>query len=265
MKKFIYSLLLIIVSCCILFYFFIDILIKETAQKYISSVIKTDVEISFIQTDFRNGTFKMENFTIYNPPGFSKQKAFTLSEINLSIDIKSLFSNTVKINQIIINHAILNVEISPSGTNIAALNENIKNSFKKEEKSSPQEKTFDKEKDISKKVIIKNLLIQNSLIQLNATLTKNKKMLEIPLPEIHLENIGEEKNPITMDKALLLILSIFSQQAADFLVQNISNLLPNLQSAINNIQNVVTEQTTTIQEGINSIKGNIKSFIKHLK
>ncbi len=260
MKKLLLIIVLIIVALLVAVYFSMDILIKEAVQKYVPPITKTDIQVSSVHTSFFDGEFKVKGLAIGNPSGFSTPNAFTLGEIEVSMSMKSLFSDVIRIQKIKIDKAVATVEISKSGTNIGAINKNINDYLKNHQSADQPKPTADKESKKTKKVVIKELTIQNSSIQLASSLTKSQKMMEIPLPVIQLKNIGEDKNPMTMDQAFALILSTFSQQSMQTLVQNARNLLPDLQGEISQIQ----DQINAAKGKINTFKGEVEAAKQQL-
>ncbi len=260
MKKLLLIIVLIIAALIIAAYFTMDILIKEAVQKYVPPITKTNIQVSSVHTSVFDGEFKVKGLAVGNPSGFSTPNAFTLGEIEVSVSMKSLFSDVIMIKEITIDKAVATIEISKSGTNLGTINKNINDYMKNHQSADKPAQASDTDSKKAKKVVIKELTIKNSSIQLASSLTQSQKMMEIPLPTIQLKNIGEEKNPMTLDQAFALILSTFSQQSMQTLVQNARNLLPDLQGEISKIQ----DQINAAKGQIDSFKGEVEAAKKQL-
>ncbi len=266
MKKFLLILILILVAALVAVYFSMDIIIKEAVQKYVPPITKTDIHITSVHTSIFDGEFKVKGLAVGNPAGFKTPNAFTLGEIEVVMDMKSLFKDVIYINKIVIDRAVATLEISKSGTNIGTIHQNITDYMKKNESTDKVETTKNKEK--SKKVIVKELTLQNSSVQLASNLTRTQKTMNIPLPTIRLQNIGNEKNPITIERAFAIILSTISQQSMQSLTQNVQSLLPDIQGEITKIKgqvNTFKGQVEEAKQRLNETKENFKSLTDDLK
>lgn len=131
-----------------------------------------------------------------NPEGFKAETAFRLGEISLSLDVNTLTKDIVVVKEIVISEPQVTYELGPGGSNIDAIKRNVDAYIgpkrdKAKKKSTP--KDGDKE---GRKLIIEHLFIRKGKVDIASTALQGKG-LNIPLPDIHLTDIGKEKGGAT--------------------------------------------------------------------
>jgi hypothetical protein len=189
MKKFILLLFIIIIAALIGVTFSLGYIVKRGVETAAPRILGVPVNVNNIDISLINGTIGINKLTIHNPEGYSKGAAFSLRDIKVKLDIPSIFSDTVIINDISVIDPEINYEIGLGNTNINTLMNNVnKNSASSE--TTPSGKP-------AKKVIIKNLDIQQTKVEakINSTGT------HVNLPEIHMKDIGKDGHGVTFAEA----------------------------------------------------------------
>lgn len=256
MKKFLLILLLIIIAIVVTVYLSLGSIIKEAVNTFVPPITQTNVTVSSIEISPLEGELKVKGLVVGNPKGFNTQTAFILDEIEVVIDMKTIFSDTIVIKKIEIDDAVVTVDVALTGTNLGAINDNINAYLSKPNAATQPEQTkADSNKKKSKKapktVIIKKLNISDSRLQIASSLTNAQALVVVPLPDITMMDIGQKKEPMTFDKAFATVLSIFSQQSLRALANNTSALASDTIDALSHT-------------GKATVNG-IKSFAKDLK
>lgn len=111
MKKLLGGLVGLVVLAGIAFYLLvanIDGIVKNVVETVGTEVAGTNVRLASAEIDLQTGKGTLRGLTIANPAGFAKGNAFSLSEITLALNIKTLSSSPVEINQIIVDGATVN-------------------------------------------------------------------------------------------------------------------------------------------------------------
>ncbi len=141
----------------------------------------------------------LKGIHIGNPEGYKTDGILDLDSIFIRVDRASLLSDTIIINEIAIRGLVVTYEKGLFNSNLGALIESLSAG----EAESKEEKT--EAEQPGKKVIIKKLTIVDSKMRFSITgaaaLTGGGG-LPIPLPNITLTDLGQEKEGLTFVQAI---------------------------------------------------------------
>ena len=179
-------------------------LIKSAVETFVPKMTQTAVSLEQVDFNPFNGYVSVKNLKIGNPQGFSANDMLSLGEITVSMVPKSLMTNKIVINDILIDNVSATYEMSLNGTsNIAVIQKNVSGDVKK---TPAAEK---KKTDISpeKQVVIKQFTLKNAKVAADFAGAK----IVLPLPDIKLTGLGENK-PSTASEIFALIINVFSKE-----------------------------------------------------
>jgi len=159
----------------------------ETA---LPKITKTDVKLESFSLSIFSGKGTIKGFIIGNPEGFKTASSFELGEVRIDIDLMSLLSDTIVIEEIYINAPKITYEMGmPS--NIGQIQKNVEEfSGPAAEGEEPEEEPEEKAGP-GKNIVIKRFVIENGKISLSAKLLQGQAVT-VPLPRFERENIGGE-------------------------------------------------------------------------
>lgn len=171
--------------------FFINNILKSAVEKVGSMVTDTDVKVKNIDLSFRKGELLINDFVVGNPEAYKTDNALSLSKIYVALEPKSIFSDTIRIKEIIIEDPSLTYEVGLGNSNLGTILENV-NSFAGADDDKKDKADKDKKADKgSKKVVIEHVLVQGGKINLSAKLLGGNA-LPVSLPKVELNDIGKE-------------------------------------------------------------------------
>ncbi len=176
--------------------------IKSGVETYGPRVTQTPVTLEDVQLSILSGSGMLKGLHVGNPEGYKSENIFALGQIDLKVNTRSVFSNKIIIDHIIIKRPAMSYEKKLTTSNLKKLLENIEQFTGPS--SEPEAGTAEEEKAGTKKqVIIKKLLIEDGTIYVGDLGIGQT----IPLPRIEMENIGEGGNEMTMPEVIDLVLS----------------------------------------------------------
>lgn len=190
-------LILLSIIAVLLFYFSLNRIVKTGILTFVPKTTLTDVGLENSDISVFSGRGELRGLVIGNPKGFSRNNALTLDIISVSIDIASLFSDTVIINEIHVDSPEINYETKGKETNIQTILKNIRSFAKKE---TPAKKSNGSPPSPGKKFIIHRLEIGNGRIGLAINFL-NDKAVSLPLPDITLKDLGKKEGGLTPAEA----------------------------------------------------------------
>ena len=87
---------------------FMENIVKTTVNKYGSEIIGTKVELQGFSLNPLNGTASIRDFTVANPKNYQTPYLFRLGGISIKVDMKSVLSDTIIIEDITVAYDSVN-------------------------------------------------------------------------------------------------------------------------------------------------------------
>ncbi len=192
----------------------LDSTIKAGVENMGASITGTKVTLQDVDLSLFTGEGQLEKLVIGNPQGFQTDYAFSLGVIHVKADLISIWSDTIHIQEILIDAPEISFESRPSGSNIGIIHENV-GSFTgsgsdsvSEPEGGPtgqQGNPQNHEKPSKyKKIIIDQFIIRNGRITVSTPLLK-EQLITLELPLVHLWDIGKQSGGVTLREISSLI------------------------------------------------------------
>lgn len=198
--------LLIVVLVVVMFQ--LGAIIKQGVETFGPQFTGTTVTLEKAVVRPISGKAMMKGLVVGNPEGYKTPSSIRLGNFSAHLDMRSLKSDTIVIKETLIDGPEITCEIkSLKQNNIKAIIENVQAKSTPDEGAKPKEKVDKKDSpdEPSKKVVIKDLVISGGKLHFSSTLMGGKAV-PVPLPNIHLEGIGEESGGVSMAEAVTLVL-----------------------------------------------------------
>ena len=245
-KRYIFLSVLVLIIAGV--YFFapsLESIVQKIVHKYGSEITGTDVNLKGFKLGLANGEGNISEITVGNPKDYSAKNIFELGNIYVKVDIKSLTSDTIIIEDIEVSKPIINYEmLSLTRNNISDIQENIKKNTAKSSSEKKTEEPKDKDSASSKKVVIKKLSIKEG--EINALVGK-EEAVSVKLPTITMTNIGEDKKGESITTTISKILGKILSSASSAVVN----------SKISDLKGVA-------EKNLEDITGGVKDRIKSI-
>lgn len=176
---------------------FMENIVKTAVHKYGSEVVGTSVELRGFALNPFKGTASINGFTVANPKNYQSPYLFNLGGISIKVDMKSVFTDTVIIEDITISKPVITYEmLSLNQNNIKQIQENIAQNTAPTVASEQKDAKADaKSADTpAKKVIIRKLTVAEGELRAVTSLQKDAPAIDVKLPAIVLTDIGGGKS-----------------------------------------------------------------------
>ena len=227
----------------------LDSAVKKIVNKYGSEVTGTEVNLEGFSLHPTTGEAAIRKITIANPQNYKMPYLFELNNISVKVDIKSLTSDTVIIEDITVDKPAITYEmLSLTQNNIKEIQNNVNSYLNKSssnDKAETTSETDSADQSAGKKVIIRHLAINDATLSAAA----GDKDVSIILPDITMNNIGDD-----------------SKKAGSNIPQVIAKILNKILTTAT--QNVVSQKLgdlkSVAEENLNSVVGGVKDRVKEL-
>ncbi len=248
MKKYIFGFLVLVIAAAWYFTPSLETIVKKVVNKYGSEITGTEVNLQGFKLSLTKGEGEISEITVANPKNYSAPNIFSLGDIFVKVDLKSLATDTIVIEKIAINKPVITYEmLSLTQNNISQIQKNIaaNTASKSSEKTQTQE--AQKDEASSKKVVIKELVVANGEIQAIANINGKANDLKVKLPQIVMKNIGDEKKGENIASSITKILNNILKTASKTVVE----------SQLGDLKSVA-------DENLNKVVGGVKDRVKEL-
>ena len=184
----------------------LDSLIKTSVETIGPQVTGVAVTLEKVSLSLLKGELKLKGLVVGNPEGFSTPSAMSLGSFEARLNVKSLLSDKIIVEQVLIKAPEITYEGSLKGSNLSKLMEQIGGDEEPPaEEKKPEEKPQPKEQaEGGKKVIINDLLIEDARVNLSIS-GLGGHAAPLPLPAIHLQDIGKEKDGASIPEVIGMV------------------------------------------------------------
>ena len=175
--------------------------VKAGVEGFGPKLLGVPVKVAHVKLSLLTGEFRIQGLDVGNPEGFRTDHSFRVGEISVNVAMRSLLSKTIHVRRVYVNAPDIAYEAGLNGSNLGKLLEGMEG----EKKPSGTPKEAEKGQKAGKKVLIDDLRVEGGRIRLSAVgLAGNA--LTIPLPPVHLTDIGKESNgasPVEVIRSVL--------------------------------------------------------------
>jgi len=186
------GLAVILVVAVLVLYSSMGAIITKAVNSMGPEIIQAKVNLDETVIDATSGKGALHGLLVGNPKGFETESAFKMDKIEIVLDTGSLTSDTIVINKIDIQAPEVTYELGGGGSNVAAIQENVDAYIKKTLGASETKEKEPAKKEGGTKMVIDHVYVKGGKVNISASLFGGKSMT-VPLPDIHLKDIGKEK------------------------------------------------------------------------
>jgi len=197
----------------------LDKIVAKVIEDVGTEVTQTAVRVGGVDLDLLNGKAGLSQLTVANPAGFSSAHIFTLELVSIAIDVESVSSNPVIINEIVVKQPRVAYEINQQGTsNLDVLKKNVEGYSASRGDGSgtgtAKEAQEPAEQGEEIKLIIRQLRFEGGELNASSALRPDKPV-KASLPAFTMSNIGESSGGATSEQIAKEVLNRLVKQAMD--------------------------------------------------
>jgi len=192
-------------------FFSLNSIVKKGVETLGPEMTRVDVRLGSADISPFSGGGRLSKLFVGNPEGFKTPSAIQMGDIKVGVKVSSVLKDVIVINEINIQAPEITLEGNLSGNNLSKILDNVSGADEKQ-KAAPAATGAKKEK----KFCVKELVIDGGKINLSLDMSiLGGKSATIPLPSIHLQNIGTEDNGVTAAELVKQILKPLLESVLD--------------------------------------------------
>jgi hypothetical protein len=193
--------------------FSLDGIVRRAIITYGPQFTKVDVKLDSVSLSPLSGSGTLKGFVLGNPQGFKTPSAMQVGTASLALQPRSVFGQKVVIRSFVLQAPEITFETDLRNNNLSKILANV------EETTGTTGTTQQKPKETTagsgKKLEVDDFLISGGKIHVAATLPAvGERSATVPLPEIHLTDLGTNADGITAAELTQKVLRIVEQEAA---------------------------------------------------
>lgn len=239
MKKILIIIAILVIAVIIIVGFSLNSIIKRGVETIGSEAAGAAVRIRDVDISIFSGKGKIKGLFIGNPSGFQSESAMKLNAIRVALNVKSVFSDRMIIEEIFIDSPEITYEKGGSGDNIKTILRNI------EKFSGGEGKDTGKKKErTEKKVVISDFTVKNGKVNVSLTALKGEK-IRLDLPDIHMKDIGKGGQGASVSDAMKMIFAAVNKNVITAVAGSVTDVRKTAEQAVQG----------TVGKTVDSLKG----------
>lgn len=187
MKKVLIGLAVVVAIVGITIWLFLgslDDIVAGQIKSIGSELTGVPVAVDSVRIKLGDGSGQIKGLRISNPPGYKSNTAFNMDLLRLGINLDSLGTPPLTLNELIIDSPIVNLEVNnKGGSNLKDIATNVSNNTAKADKKSEEASDG---KPI--KIAIRKLTVKGVALHIQGV--ESMKGTSITLPSIELTEVG---------------------------------------------------------------------------
>jgi hypothetical protein len=173
-------------------------IIKKGIETVGPKITNTTVTVEAVEVSPTSGAGEIRGLVIGNPEGYKTDSVFKFDRVALKIDMASLKTDKIIIEEINIDAPAVTYEVGLGNSNIGTLKKRLEALAAGTATDAPTEEEAG---GPGKKLQINNFIVTNGSISVSAKLAGGKK-LTLPLTDIHVKDIGTGVEGATVVEAV---------------------------------------------------------------
>jgi len=170
--------------------FFINSIVKTGVETVGPKIAKVDMKLDGASISLFSGEGSLKGLFVGNPEGYKTPSAINVGKVSVAVQPGSLLSDKVVVRRVSVESPEITFEGSLGGNNLSRILENVQAFTATEGASAKKGETK------TKKLQVDDFQITGGQINLSTTLLGGRAV-RVPLPEIHLQNLGQGGDGIT--------------------------------------------------------------------
>ncbi|MBN1830773.1 MAG: AsmA family protein [Deltaproteobacteria bacterium] len=214
--------LIVIVIAVILFLGLSNLgpIVTNAVNTYGPDITKTEVRLQGADISIFSATVDLRDLYLGNPKGFKSPKAMSVGSIRVNVDESTITDDTIIIDSIQVLAPEIVYEKIGNTDNFKAILNNVKKSAKMPEKPAGEESD---ERNGGKKLLIRDLIVKDGKVNLSVAMLGAEKSISAALPDIHMTDLGKEKEGATPAQIFERVLAFLYEQITSSAVSDILN------------------------------------------
>ena len=226
--KIVIGLLVVLITVIIIVSaFFLGPTVRKVVTTGGPKVLGVPVEMGSTAIFPLRGKVNINDLIIGNPEGFKSDSLFELHRLKVDMKPKSVFSDTIEIDEILISGVYITYETSVIKSNLGTLLDRLESKDKAPAKEDPAKETETPAappKEGGKSLLIKQIVLEDLKVTVASTLAGGKG-ITLPVDRIVLKDLGGKSGGVTGAEATVRVIKAIAVGVTKALAANAGKLV----------------------------------------
>jgi hypothetical protein len=189
-------LVVLIVVAVIVAGFFLGTIVKTGMETAGPKITQVSIKVDAVKLTLLTGSAQVKGLVVGNPEGYKTPQAISVGSMAVDVNPFSVLSDKIVIRSVRVEAPEITFEGNPfSGNNLSAIRKNV-NAATKGGGSEPTNAATKPAGQAGKKIEVDDFWVTGTIVHVSLTGVSGKEMT-LPLPDIHLTNLGKDHAGIT--------------------------------------------------------------------
>jgi len=233
---------------------FLGKIVKTGMETVGPKITQVPIKVDTVSLSLLTGSAKVEGLVVGNPEGYKTPQAISVGEAAIGVNPLSIFSDKIVVRSIEIQSPEITFEGNPfSGNNLTKIRDNV-NAAAKSSQEAATNQPAKAGSNPGKKLEVDDLLIKGAKVHVSLTGMGGKEVT-LPLPDIHLANMGRGPEGITPTDLTRRVLDALTTAA----VKAVANAATDIGRGV---ENLGKDAGKTVGESVNKVTKGIGGLFK---
>ena len=229
---------------------YIGPIIKIGIQEVGPKIIQVPVNVDAVNLSLLTGSAQVNGLIVGNPEGYKTPQAISVGTVVVSVDPFSVLSSKILVHSVHVESPEITFEGGLNGNNLSKILKNVNATAQNGgPSSSNKSETGNKP---APKIEVDDFLINGAKVHVSLTGLLNKEMT-IPLPDIHLTDLGKDSNGFTPTQLTQAVLDAIIRGTIKAVTSSVTELGQG-------VENIGKGAGNTVGLGVNKFTNSIGGF-----
>lgn len=246
-------LVIVVVAVC---WIFLGSIVTKGVNTVGPTITKTDVKLGSASVSILSGSASLNDLFVGNPEGYKAPSAIKANKISVALKPMSIFGDKIIVHSVNVQAPDITVEGGITDNNLTKILDNTQGSSAQAEtkKNEPEKDKKSPEEKASRKLEVDDFVISGAKVHYAGTITGGKT-ITLPIPDIHLQNLGTGPDGITAAELTKQVLNAVTAQVIPALTKNASQLGKEATGLIKDVGGKGGSSVSNVTKGLKSLFG----------
>lgn len=208
------ALLIVVIAAVVIF---LDGIVKKGVETAGPMITKVEVKLDKASVSLWGGSADLKGLVVGNPPGYTTECAMKIGDVSVSLKPMSVLSDRIVIRSIQVKSPEITIEGGLKENNLTKIESNLNGA-----PSSSSGGATPAQGGKAKKLQVGDLEVSGAILHVKSPLLAGK-MVSVPLPAIHLTDLGNGSEGVTAAELTKKVMSSLMKEIVPAATKALSN------------------------------------------
>ena len=234
--------------------FFLGSIVKQGVQTVGSSTTKVEVKLDSASVSLLSGSATLKGLVVGNPPGYKTESAMQLGEVSVKLKPMSVLHDKVVVESVRVILPEITFEGGLTENNLKVIEKNVDAGSSGGGSAPAASGSAKPQSGAGKKIEVDDLLVSGAKLHVKSGLLAGK-MVTVPLPDIHLTDLGKGTDGITAGDLTKRLMSALMGEVVPAATKALSELGSDVGALGKGVEKEGTNALKKAAGGLKSILG----------